>query len=47
MAVASLYILFAIAHMFPRKVEFIEDESARITFFLGDSVTLKPGKFNV
>ena len=47
MAVASLYILFAIAHMFPRKVEFIEDESARITFFLGDSVTLKPGKFRI
>jgi hypothetical protein len=47
MAVASLYILFAIAHLFPRKVELFEDESARITFFLGDSVKLKPGKFRI
>ncbi len=47
MAVASLYILFAIAHLFPRKVELFEDESARITFFLGNSVTLKPGKFRI
>lgn len=47
MAVASLYILFAIAHLFPRKVELFEDESARITFFLGDSVKLKPGKFKI
>lgn len=47
MVVVSLYILFAIAHLFPRKVEFIEDESACITFFLGDSVTLKPGKFRI
>ncbi len=47
MVVVSLYILFAIAHLFPRKVEFIEDESVRITFFLGNSVTLKPGKFKI
>ena len=47
MVVVSLYILFAIAHLFPRKVELFEDESARITFFLGDSVTLKSGKFRI
>ena len=47
MVVVSLYILFAIAHLFPRKVELFEDESARNTFFLGDSVTLKPGKFRI
>ncbi len=45
--VVSLYVLYAIAHLFPRKVEFIEDESVRITFFLGNSVMLKPGKFRI
>ncbi len=47
MVVVSLYILFAITHLLPRKVELFEDESARITFFLGNSVTLKPGKFRI
>lgn len=47
MVVVSLYVLYAIAHLFPRKVEFIEDESVRITFFLGNSVMLKPGKFRI
>lgn len=47
MAVVSLYILFAIAHLFPRKVELFKDESARISFFLGDSVVLKPGRFRI
>ena len=47
MGVVSLYFLFAIAHLFPRKVELFEDESVRITFFIGNSVTLKPGKFRI
>lgn len=43
----EFYILFVFFHLYPRKVEILEDESVRITFLLGNSVALKPHRFKI
>ena len=42
-----LYCCFMALNSSPRKVEFLEDESVRITFILGNTITLKPGAFKI
>ena len=40
-----LYYCFVALHLAPQKVEFLENEFVRITFLLGNSITIKQEKF--
>lgn len=40
-----LYFCFVAFHLAPQKVEFLENEFVRITFLLGNSITIKQEKF--
>ncbi len=42
-----LYCCFMAINSSPRKVEFLANETIRITFILGNSITLKPEAFKI
>ena len=42
-----LYYCFVALHVAPQKVEFLENELVRITFLLGDSITVKQEIFKL
>ena len=41
----ALYFCFIALHMAPQKVEFLQEELVRITFMLGNSITIKQEQF--
>ena len=42
-----LYFCFVALHLAPQKVEFLENEFVRITFLLGNSITIKQEIFKI
>lgn len=42
-----LYFCFIALHIAPQKVEFLENELVRITFLLGNSITIKQDAFKL